>query len=85
MNQNEARVLRALAPGGQLTADQIARSEGIHSRAADRAIRSLLKTGMVVACVGIQRDSWAITPLGASFAETRHGRAVLDVPAEVRR
>ncbi|WP_029932491.1 helix-turn-helix domain-containing protein [Nocardia otitidiscaviarum] len=83
MNENEARVLATLAPGGSLTAAQIAKDAGISSRAADRAIKHLAKIGMVFTRPGIRRDAWEITPRGRGFTKTPRGRAYLDVPAGV--
>ncbi|MGW2666108.1 helix-turn-helix domain-containing protein [Nocardia tengchongensis] len=80
MNTTDARVLAILAPGGQLTLDQIAKDAGISVRRVKRSVQSLTRTGMVWDNVGMHRDACSITPGGACFAATRRGRAVLDAP-----
>ncbi|WP_306365419.1 hypothetical protein [Nocardia sp. CC227C] len=83
MNTTEARVLATLAPGGQLTAAQIADSADITARAADRAIKALAKTGLIMTGTGLRRDAWTLSRRGRAFADTSRGRALLDVPAGV--
>ncbi|MCP9623270.1 hypothetical protein FOH10_03235 [Nocardia otitidiscaviarum] len=83
MNTTEARVLAALAPGGHLTADRIADSADIPTRAARRAIDRLAYLGLIVTGVGIWRETWMLSRRGRAYIETPIGRAHLDVPAGV--
>ncbi|WP_029925531.1 MarR family transcriptional regulator [Nocardia otitidiscaviarum] len=83
MNTTEARVLATLAPGGQLSAAQIADSADITTRAARRAIDRLARLGLIVTGVGIWRDAWTLTRRGRAYIETPIGRAYIDVPAGV--
>lgn len=79
MTTTEARVLSALAPGGQLTADQIARHVDISVRRATKAVQSLAARGFIMSG-GIQRGTWHLTQAGAKFTSTNRGRATLEVP-----
>ncbi|WP_306357972.1 MULTISPECIES: hypothetical protein [unclassified Nocardia] len=83
MNMTEARVLAALAPGGQLTADRIADSADITLRAANRAIDRLAYLGLIVTGVGLWCDTWTLSRRGRAYIATSTGRALLDVPAGV--
>lgn len=83
MNTTEARVLAALAPGGQLTAAQITDSADISSRAADRAIKTLAKNGLIMTGTGLRRDAWTLSRRGRAYIDTPIGRARIDVPAGV--
>lgn len=77
----EARVLRALAPGGKLTKDRIAEAAEISVARAVKAAKSLTRKGLTVGGIGRHRDTWQLSPRGLRFAETVRGRTVLDVPA----
>lgn len=76
----EAKVLSTLAPGGQLTADQIARAAGISVRRAKRTATSLARRGLAFGRVGSHRDAWCLAPAGAVYVATRRGQSVLDLP-----
>ncbi|WP_306357714.1 MULTISPECIES: hypothetical protein [unclassified Nocardia] len=81
MNITEARVLATLAPGGHLSAAQIADSANITTRAARRAIGYLAYSGFIVTRVGIRPGTWTLTRYGRAYVETPTGRALIDVPA----
>lgn len=80
MTKTEARVMRALAPGGHLTIDQIARHAEISVRRARTTAQALSRRGFAASGTGLHRDAWTLSPIGARFAASHHGRAVLDVP-----
>lgn len=78
----EARILRALARGGQLTVEQIACSADISIRRVRANARALERRGFAIGGFGPQRNGWMLSPGGTRYTTSRRGRAVLDV--EVR-
>ncbi|MGV9411024.1 hypothetical protein ACWDOP_14005 [Nocardia sp. NPDC003693] len=79
MTTTEARVLKVLSLGGQLTAEQIARHSGTSIRNTEHALRALRYRGHVRGPDPL-RAAWAISDSGARFTRTAHGKATLDVP-----
>jgi predicted ArsR family transcriptional regulator len=77
----ETRVLSVLAPGGQLTTDQIARDADISKAQARSGVLALHKRGFATDRAGMRRDAWTLTSSGARYVGSPRGRAVLDLPA----
>lgn len=77
---HEARVLEALAPGGQLTFEQIADLAEISVRSVRKALNLLAGKGLTASGRGLSREAWNLTSKGEKLAASPHGRAILDVP-----
>ncbi|MFD4438967.1 hypothetical protein ACFWPK_04215 [Nocardia sp. NPDC058519] len=80
INTSEARVLAVLAPGGMLTADQIARNANLARRRAAQAAGRMSMLGLIGCRPTNHGDVWEMTPRGRGWAATSIGRATLDVP-----
>ncbi|MGS2809932.1 helix-turn-helix domain-containing protein [Nocardia sp. MW-W600-9] len=78
---DQARVLRVLQPGGQLTAGQIAADTGLSIRRTRRALRALHHTGFVRQSP--HRQAWELSMSGHAYTKTPSGQAMLDVPRSV--
>ncbi|GAB2531760.1 hypothetical protein [Nocardia heshunensis] len=75
----EARILRVLAPGGELTVEQIARDARISVRSVRTNAKALKRRGFAVGGIGPRRNVWMLTHSGIRYTTTQRGRAVLDV------
>jgi hypothetical protein len=80
INPTEARVLAVLAPGGMLTADQIARSAKVARRRAHQAAGRMSMLGLIGCRSTANGDVWEMTPRGRGWAATSIGKATLEVP-----
>ncbi|MEG8182081.1 MarR family transcriptional regulator [Nocardia terpenica] len=68
----ESEVLGVLAPGGLLTAGQIAAQAQLTSWAARRAIGQLESRGLIMA--NPYQARWSITPRGRNLVSVTKGR-----------
>ncbi len=80
INPTEARVLAVLAPGGMLTAEQLARTANLARRRAEQAAGRMSMLGLIGCRPTSRGDVWEMTPRGRGWAATSIGRATLDVP-----
>lgn len=78
---DQARVLRVLQPGGQLTDRQIAADTGLSIRRTRRALRALHHTGFLRQPP--HRQAWELSMSGHAYTKTPSGQAMLDVPRSV--
>ncbi|MEU0538543.1 MarR family transcriptional regulator [Nocardia sp. NPDC005978] len=81
MTTIEARVLSALAPGGHLTVDQIARHTDLSADRVRKGAQALRGRGLATSNPGLHGDAWALTARGKLYVDTPTGRAVLDFPS----
>ena len=80
ISPTEARVLAVLAPGGTLTAEQLARTANLRRHRAEEAAGRMSMLGLVGCRQTPRGDVWELTKRGRGWAATSIGRATLDVP-----
>ncbi|MBF6267917.1 helix-turn-helix domain-containing protein [Nocardia farcinica] len=82
MDMHEARVMAALneQPRKQLTIAELIDSTGDNPAHVRRAVKALANRGLLAEATRGRPSSWQMSARGVSFAKTKRGHAVLDVP-----
>ena len=80
INPTEARVLAVLAPGGTLSARELARDANLAQREAVEAAARMSLLGLVDCRPTNDGDLWEMSQRGRGWAATSIGRATMEVP-----
>ncbi|MEV0295696.1 hypothetical protein [Nocardia sp. NPDC050710] len=80
MTNDEARVMKALQSGQQLTAEQLAGASGLEAGRVHEAVMALADRGLLAPTAGTPTTTWELSANGRGYVQTTPGRAALDIP-----